>query len=388
MAVRISAVKTTFFGKGAIRMLIPELGKLHARRAMIVTDSFLYSSGAAKRVGDVLSEAGLEYLVFYKVKPNPTVEIVNECIETAKKYQVDILVALGGGSAIDTAKATSIVAANGGKVQDYEGVDKSEKPGLPIIAVNTTAGTGSECTTYYIVTDPLKHSKMAMLDPATGMDALTHAIEAVLAKGASPVTDKDALWAITAVHDYLPAAYHDGKNEEARTMMAYAENVAGMAFSNAGLGMVHAMAHALGGFYNLPHGLCNAVLLPYVLMFTASKAASGNHIAEGFCKMAGAMHLCGKNGSGSCHCQNRNGGCCVQNDNVRESASAVITEIIRMNMELGIAGRLSELKGVDPKDFSSLAKLAMHDSCMASNPVLPEEAEVISVYTGAFNGLN
>ena len=104
--------------------------------------------------------------------------------------------------------------------------------------------------------------------------------------------------------------------------------------------------------------------------------------------MAGAMHLCGKNGSGSCHCQNRNGGCCVQNDNVRESASAVITEIIRMNMELGIAGRLSELKGVDPKDFSSLAKLAMHDSCMASNPVLPEEAEVISVYTGAFNGLN
>lgn len=382
MAERISAVKTTFFGKGAIRMLIPELQKMQIRRAMIVTDSFLYQSGAAKRVGDVLSEAGVEYLVFYKVTPNPTIDLVNACIDAAKSYNVELLVALGGGSAIDTAKATSIVTANGGRVQDFEGVNKSAKAGIPIVAVNTTAGTGSECTSFYIVTDPVRQTKMTMIDPncmvsiavndidfmssmppkltaATGMDALTHAIEAVLSTGATPVTDKDALWAVTVVHDYLPKAYADGKDEKARTMMAYAENVAGMAFSNAGLGMVHAMAHALGGHYNLPHGLCNAVLLPYVLEFTA-KAAK---VQDEFDRIAGAMHLAG-----------------------RDSAREVIGEIRSMNRSLNIASKLSELKGVNPADFGDLADLALNDSCMKSNPIQPAKQQVIDTYQRAFDG--
>lgn len=284
MAERINAVKTSFFGKGAIRLLGPELQKMGIRRALLVTDRFLYDSGAAARVGQVLSDAGVEYAVYYNVQPNPTVQVVNDCIAAARTLQVQLLVALGGGSAIDTAKAASIVVACGGTVEQYEGENKSSKPGLPIVAVNTTAGTGSECTSFYIVTDPVRHSKMAMVDPncmvsiavndtdfmssmppkltaATGMDALTHAIEAALSRNANPLTDKDAYWAMQAIVQNLPRAVANGQDEAARTMMAYAENVAGMAFSNAGLGMVHAMAHALGGHYNLPHGVCNAVLL-------------------------------------------------------------------------------------------------------------------------------
>lgn len=382
MPERINAVKTSFFGKGAVRMLIPELKKMGVRRALIVTDSFLYESGAAARVGEVLLEAGVEYAVYYNVSPNPTVQIVNECIRAAVGLQVELLLALGGGSAIDTAKAVSIVAANGGSVEQYEGVDRSARPGIPIAAINTTAGTGSECTSFYIVTDPVRHSKMTMVDTncmvsiavndidfmssmppkltaATGMDALTHAVEAVLSRNASPLTDKDAVWAIQVITEYLPRAVADGADEEARTMMAYAENTAGMAFSNAGLGMVHAMAHALGGRYNLPHGVCNAVLLPYVLAFNGQSAQT----QTGFAKVAAAMGLS------------------------RRSADAVIDRVREMSAGIGIASTLRELKGVDPADFEALAALAMKDSCMATNPAAPEPGQVVEVYRQAFYGI-
>lgn len=381
MPERISAVKTSFFGKGAIRLLIPELKKMGIRRALVVTDHFLYESGAAARVGAVLSEAGVEYAIYYNVSPNPTVQVVNECIRAAEGLKVELLLALGGGSAIDTAKAVSIVAANGGSVEQYEGVDRSSRPGIPIVAINTTAGTGSECTSFYIVTDPVRHAKMTMVDTncmvsiavndidfmssmppkltaATGMDALTHGIEAVLSKNATPLTDKDALWAIQAIHEYLPRAVADGSDEEARTMMAYAENTAGMAFSNAGLGMVHAMAHALGGRYNLPHGVCNAVLLPYVLAFNGQSAGT----RAGFAKIAAAMGLS------------------------EFDAAAVIESVRTMSSGIGIAGSLRELKGVSPADFDSLAELAMKDSCMSTNPVAPMKHQVVEVYQKAFDG--
>ena len=301
----------------------------------------------------------------------------------AKEAGAELLVAVGGGSAIDTAKATGIVLKNGGRVEDYEGVNKSRQPGMPIAVVNTTAGTGSECTTFYIVTDPARGSKMAMIDPncmvsiaindidfmismppkltaSTGLDALTHAIEAACATGANPYTDHDAYWAITAVTDYLPRAVRDGKDLEAREMMAYAENIAGMAFSNAGLGMVHAMAHALGGHSNLPHGVCNAVLLPYVLRFNSRDAEIRRRLE----RVAEAMRLPERN------------------------AEAVIRKTHRMAVELGIPPTLREAAEgkVTPEAFGTLADLALHDSCMETNLVTPSRDEVIETYQHAWNG--
>ncbi|MDO5544609.1 MAG: iron-containing alcohol dehydrogenase [Eubacteriales bacterium] len=388
MPERIDAVKTSFFGKGAVRMLEPELQKMGITRALLVTDRFLYESGAAARVAQVLSDAGVEFAVYYNVQPNPTVQVVNDCIAAAGTIGAQMLIALGGGSAIDTAKAASIVLANGGTVEQYEGTNKSSRPGLPIVAINTTAGTGSECTSFYIVTDPVRHSKMAMVDTncmvsiavndtdfmrsmppkltaATGMDAMTHAIEAVLSKNASPVTDKDALWAIEVIGQYLPAAVKNGKDEQARTMMAYAENVAGMAFSNAGLGMVHAMAHALGGRYNLPHGVCNAVLLPYVLAFDAQRPTFGPR----FRAIAKAMGLPGVE---------------VMQD--AQAAAAVVSAVRQLNQVVGISPCLRELNKVDPAHFPDLAALAMKDTCMSSNLVSVTPVEVIAVYTAAYMG--
>ncbi|MGI5946348.1 MAG: iron-containing alcohol dehydrogenase [Lachnospiraceae bacterium] len=385
---RINAVKTSFFGKGALALLPAELQKMGIRRGLIVTDQFLYESGAADRVGQALLEAGAEYAVYYQVKPNPTIEVVNECIDAARGLEVDLLIAVGGGSAIDTAKAVSIVAANGGSVEDYEGVNKSSRPGIPIVAVNTTAGTGSEVTSFYIVTDTEKHSKMAMVDTncmvsiaindidfmmsmppkltaATGMDALTHAIEAALAKRATPFTDKDAYWAMEVIAENLPKAVADGSCEEARSMMAYAENAAGMAFSNAGLGMVHAMAHALGGHYNLPHGICNAVLLPYVLEFNSQS----DEVRKRFKKIAKSLHL----PDSICSCE----------ELAFQASVAVIRELSRL---VGIPASLQELKGVSPKDFPDLAKLAVKDTCMLDNQIFASESQVIEVYQSAFEG--
>ena len=382
MPSRINSVRTSFFGKGAVSMLVPELVKMDVHRALIVTDPFLYKSGAADYVGKALAEAGMVYAVYYQVQPNPTVHVVNDCITAARMLQVDLLVAVGGGSAIDTAKAVSIVTANGGRVEDYEGVNKSARPGIPIVAVNTTAGTGSECTSFYIVTDPERHSKMAMVDPncmvtiavndielmmsmppkltaSTGLDALTHAIEALLAKNATPMTDRDALWAMETVWQWLPRAVRDGSDEEARTQMAYAEYTAGMAFSNAGLGMVHAMAHALGGHSNLPHGVCNATLLPYVTEFNAEHSAAAR---ARMARISKALSL------------------------LDERPYTLVRALRSMAMDLGIPGTLKEMGGVSPADFGTLAELAVRDACMADNLYTPARDEVIGVYENAWSG--
>lgn len=381
-AERVNAVKTSFFGSGAIALLPAELEKRGYRRALLVTDKFLYESKVAQRVGDAVLKADMEYAIYYQVTPNPTTEVVNECIQAAKALQVDVLVAVGGGSAIDTCKAVSIVLANGGRVEDYEGDEKSRIRGIPIVAVNTTAGTGSEVTSFYIVTDNARHTKMCMRDTncmveiaindtdfmmsmpkgltaATGMDAMTHAIEAALTWKATPLTDKDACWAIRVIREYLPKAVQNGDNVEAREMMAYAQNMAGMAFSNAGLGMVHAMAHALGGFYNLPHGVCNAVLLPFVLEYNGRFPEAG----KGFAKIADALGL-----EKSCEAG---------------TARAVIGEVRRLCAEVGIPSRLSELEKVKASDFPALAQLAVADGCMADNIGKPSFDDVVGVYQTA-----
>ena len=380
---RVNAVRASFFGKGSAATLGPEARKLGVSRALVVTDGYLAKSGAAERVRMILEDAGIACDLYDGVKPNPTIQVVNDCTARARAYRAELLVAVGGGSAIDTAKATGSVMTNGGRVEDYEGVNKSRKPAMPIAVINTTAGTGSECTTFYIVTDPGRGSKMAMIDPncmvsiaindidfmismppgltaATGLDALTHAIEAACATGANPYTDHDAYWAITTVTEYLPRAVRDGKDLEAREMMAYAENIAGMAFSNAGLGMVHAMAHALGGHSNLPHGVCNAVLLPYVLNYNSRDA----EIRRRMIRIAEAMKL---------------------ND---RSSEAVIRKTHEMAVELGIPASLKDAAEgkVGPEDFPALADLALKDSCMGTNLVTPSRQDVIDTYQKAWDG--
>ena len=378
---RMNGVKTSLFGRGAIQLLGPELRRMEVGRALVVTDRFLYESGAAARVGEVLSQAGVEYAVFYQVQPNPTVQVVEDCAAAVRSLSAQLLVALGGGSAIDTAKAAAILAANGGRLEDYEGENKSRAPGVPIAAVNTTAGTGSECTDFYIVTDPIRRTKLAMVDvncmvsiavndidfmmsmppgltAATGMDALTHAIEAVLSRGASPLTDKDSLWAVEQIVRYLPRAVADGGDEEARSMMAYAEYAAGMAFSNAGLGMVHAMAHALGGRYNLPHGVCNAVLLPYVLAFHTRCPVCRERLE----RVAQAMGL------------------------EERTPLGVIAALRALSGQIGIPPSLSRLEGVDPAHFPELAGQALRDTCMASDQLEPTQEEAAAVYLAAYKG--
>lgn len=381
---RVNMIKTNFFGAGALKMLPDEVRKMGYKRALIVTDSFLYESGVAKQVSDVLDEAQVHSYIYYGVRPNPTTAVIGECLSVAQEVHPDFVVALGGGSAIDTCKAVGIVLANGGKVEDYEGVSKSQYPALPIVAVNTTAGTGSEVTSFYVITDEKRHSKMVMVDThcmvwiaindadlmlsmpkgltaATGMDAMTHAIEAVLSKEATPFTDKDALWAIKIIREYLPRAVKDGEDLEARQMMAYAQYAAGLAFSNAGLGMVHAMAHSLGGFYNLPHGVCNAVLLPYVMAYNGEDPK----VQERFRLIYEALGLKGAMSY-------------VPYGAMTES----IREIKQLSKLVGIPQSLKELK-VEAKDFVALANLAMQDTCMPSNPRHATLDDVIKVYEKA-----
>ena len=376
MAERINAVKTSFFGKGAIRLLGPELQKMGIRRALLVTDRFLYDSGAAARVGQVLSDAGVEYAVYYNVQPNPTVQVVNDCIAAARTLQVQLLVALGGGSAIDTAKATSIVVACGGTVEQYEGENKSSKPGLPIVAVNTTAGTGSECTSFYIVTDPVRHSKMAMVDPncmvsiavndtdfmssmppkltaATGMDALTHAIEGYITKAAWEMTDMFHLKAIEIIAKSLRGAVANTK--EGREGMALGQYIAGMGFSNVGLGIVHSMAHALGAVYDTPHGIANAILLPTVMEFNAD--ATGEKYRE----IARAMGVEG-----------------VDHMTQDEYRQAAVDAVRQLSADINIPADLKEI--VKEEDIQFLAESAVADACAPGNPKEASLEDIIGLY--------
>ncbi|MDF2885742.1 MAG: iron-containing alcohol dehydrogenase [Lacrimispora sp.] len=387
--LRVNAVATSFFGRGSIGMLPAELKKRELKRGLIVTDQFLYKSGAADKVGLFLLEAGIEYAVYYLVQPNPSVSVINECLEAAKALHVDFLTAVGGGSAIDTAKAVSIVLENGGRIEDYEGVNQSDRPGLPVVAVNTTAGTGSEVTSFYIVTNPDKHTKMCMVDTncmvsiaindidfmmsmpgnltaSTGMDAMTHAIEAAVSKRCTPFTDKDALWAIGVIKSYLTEAVEHGENETAREMMAYAEYSAGMAFSNAGLGMVHAMAHSLGGRFNLPHGVCNAILLPYVMEFNGSK----KNIAERYKKVAKGLGI--KD---------------VETMSGEQAVREAVLRVRELSKRIGLAECLSDLS-VDYRAFGDLAESALVDACMEDNPFKPAKEEIIEVYQKAYYGIS
>lgn len=372
------------FGCGCVEQAGDLLKTLNAKKPMIVTDAFLASSGMADRVKQIFEQAGMQVYIFGKAEPNPTDKNVVQGEKEFKENGCDSIVSLGGGSSHDCAKGIGLVVTNGGKIQDYEGVDCSKKDMVPLMAINTTAGTASEITRFCIITDTARRVKMAIVDwrvtpkiaindpelmvgmppaltAATGMDALTHAIEAYVSTDANPLTDSSALQAIKLISHYLPKAVANGDYMKARENMAFAQYLAGIAFNNASLGYVHAMAHQLGGFYGLPHGVCNAILLPYVESFNII----GN--MHRFRDIAQAMGLY------------------TEGLNDHQAAQATITAIQEMNCLLNIPSSLKEL-GVDPKDFEVMATNAKKDVCQATNPRKATLEQVIDIYQKAYDG--
>ncbi|WP_438491807.1 iron-containing alcohol dehydrogenase [Paenibacillus sp. IHBB 3054] len=365
-------------GKGCLKEIGPYIQELNLQKALVVTDKFLVKSGIAGKLLAVLDEAGINYVVYDEVKPNPTCKNVHDGVDFLKQHECEYLVSIGGGSPQDTAKAIGIVATNGGHIAEYEGVHKSQHKSLPIIAVNTTAGTSSEVTINYVITDEERKVKMVMVDKnsiatisvndpelmvdkpasltaATGMDALTHAIEALVTPGAYPVTDATALAAVELIFANLARTVKDGHDIEAREQMVYAIFLGGLAFNNAGLGYVHAMAHQLGGVYDLPHGVCNAMLLPYV------EEENAKYVPEKFRSIAKAIGLQ------------------VNGKSDKECADFVIESIKALSKEVGIPAKLSEL-GVDEVDLDLLAENAMKDACAPGNPFIPTKEEVIALF--------
>jgi len=371
----------SLMGPGAAAEVGKQAKILGGTKALLVTDKVLVEAGIAQKVLDCLADSGVETVVYDGVNPNPTVANVAEGLAIYQCRGCDMIVAVGGGSPIDAAKGVGLVAANGGSIKDYEGLDKSEHSMPPFIAVNTTAGTGSEMTRFTIITDTDRHVKMAIVDwhvtanvavndpelmmsmppaltAATGMDALTHAVEAYVSTIATPVTDCAALKAIELVSRHLRAAVADGNDAGARGQMAYAEFLAGMAFNSASLGHVHAMAHQLGGFYDLPHGVCNAVLLPHVSRFNLQACP------ERFADIAAAM------------------GADVAGLPPAEAAEKALAAIGELSADVGIPAGLAEL-GVKVEDLPTLADNAMKDACGLTNPREATAEDIVGVYTNA-----
>ncbi|SFU26881.1 L-threonine dehydrogenase [Xenorhabdus koppenhoeferi] len=368
-------------GMGCMTEAVELIKNYGYRQALIITDRVLNEIGVVEKVQTLLADAGIKSAIYDGTNPNPTTINVEEGLKILLQSNTDCVISLGGGSSHDCAKGIALVATNGGDIRDYEGVDLSAKPQLPLIAINTTAGTASEMTRFCIITDIERHIKMAIVDKnvtpilsvndsalmagmpkgltaATGMDALTHAIEAYVSTAANPITDACALKAVTMISHYLRRAVEDGNDMEARENMAYAQFLAGMAFNNASLGYVHAMAHQLGGFYDLPHGVCNAVLLPHVQRFNAKVSTA--RLKE----IAAAM------------------GAEVANLNDGQGAEVCIQTISKLAADVNIPAGLSELN-VKEEDLPTLATNALKDACGFTNPVQASHEEIVAIFKAA-----
>lgn len=372
------------FGAGCVNEAGTLAKSLAMTKPLIVTDSFLGKSGMADQVKGILEAAGLNAVIFAGAEPNPTDVNVADGVKLFKAENCDSIITLGGGSSHDCGKGIALVATNGGDIKDFEGLDVSKNDLMPLMSINTTAGTAAEMTRFAIITDTSRHVKMAILDwritpivaindallmvgmptsltAATGMDALTHAIEAYVSTAANPLTDCAAIKAMELINEFLPQAVANGENLVAREQMAYAQYLAGVAFNNASLGYVHAMAHQLGGFYNLPHGVCNAILLPHVEKFNLIGAP------KRFVDIANAL------------------GIHTEYLTVTEAGEALIDHIKAFSKSLGIPANLAAL-GVKEEDFAVMADNAKLDACQLTNPRKATKEEVIEIFRQAYIG--
>ena len=367
------------FGEGSVNEAGNVAKSLGISKILIVTDAFLATTGMPERLQKIFSDAGVKSHIFPGADPNPTDKNVETGLKVFKDAKCDGLVSLGGGSSHDCAKAIALLATNGGKIQDYVGLNKSKAPSTPLIAVNTTAGTGSELTRFCVITDEERHLKMTITDwhvtpiiavndaelmldmppgltAATGLDALTHAIEAYVSTQSTPVTDCKALKAIELIGVHLQPAVDNGQSLDAREGMIYAEYLAGIAFNNASLGYVHALAHQLGGLYNLPHGLSNALMLPAVMRFNLDSAP------EKYRDIAQAL---GVNTLGL---------------TVKEAAEKGVELVAQMTKGLKIPQSLREVRGFKEEDIPRLAENALKDICGLTNPRQATQEELEAIF--------
>ncbi len=380
MVNRFILNEVSYFGPGARKEIPGVVARLGYKKALVVTDKGLMKFGVAKMVLDVLDDAKIPYEIYDEVKPNPTVTNVKNGVEALKNAQADFIVAIGGGSSMDTAKGIGIVCTNPefSDIVSLEGVADTKKKSVPIIALPTTAGTAAETTINYVIIDEEKQKKMVCVDPndipavaivdaelmyslpasltaATGMDAMTHAIEGLITKAAWEMSDMFELKAINMIHRYLPVAVEDPKNAEARDGMAVAQYIAGMAFSNVGLGVDHGMAHPMSALHDVPHGVACAILLPTVMRFNAPAALNK------YVDIAKALDVY-KEGMTK-----------------EEAAEAACNEIRDMSIRVGIPQHLSEL-GITENDIDALADQAIADVCTPGNPREVTRDDIVALY--------
>ena len=376
--------ETSYFGAGSRKVIAEEVAKRGYKKALVVTDKDLVKFGVAAQVTDVLKAAGIPFEMFDEVKPNPTVKNVKNGIAAFKAAGADFIVAIGGGSSMDTSKAVGIIINNPefADVTSLEGVANTKKKSVPVIALPTTAGTAAEVTINYVITDEENVKKMVCVDPndiptlaiidpelmlsmprgltaATGMDALTHAIEGLITLGAWEMSDMFEIKAIEMIAKWLPKAVENPSDIEARDGMATAQYIAGMAFSNVGLGLVHGMAHPLGAYYDIPHGVANALLLPVVMEYNKEAAkAKYRTIAEAMGVDTSAM-----------------------DDD--QAAQAAVDAVKALAVKVRIPQHLSEL-GVPESGLPTLAQAAFNDVCTPGNPRKAVVEEILEVYKKAF----
>lgn len=378
MANRIVLNETSYHGSGAVWEIPGEVKRRGFQKAFLASDPDLIKFNVTSKITKILEENGMDYEIYSDIKPNPTIENVQTGVEAFKASGADYIIAVGGGSSMDTAKAIGIIIANPEyeDVRSLEGVAPTKKPSVPIIAVPTTAGTAAEVTINYVITDVEKKRKFVCVDPhdipivaivdpdmmssmpkgltaATGMDALTHAIEGYITKGANPITDMFNLKAVELIGKSLRGAVEN--TAEGREGMALGQYITGMGFSNCGLGIVHSMAHALGAVYDTPHGVANAILLPTIMEFNAGTTG------EKYRDIARAMGVEG-----------------TENMTEEEYRKAAVDSVKKLSADVGIPADLTQI--VKEEDVQFLAESAAADACAPGNPREASLEDIMKLY--------
>ncbi len=384
MSVKFVLNETSYFGKGAREELAGEIKKRGFKKVFLVSDKSLVEAGITKKIEEILNKEDIPYSLYSEIKPNPTIKNVLDGVDACKESGADLIVTVGGGSSIDTAKGISIIMTNPDRadVKSLNGLSNTVNRGMPVIALPTTAGTAAEVTINYVITDEDSKVKMVCVDPndipilsiidselmesmpkslaaATGMDALTHAVEGYITKSHNEMSDMFHLKAIQMIFKYLPAAVND-KNEEAIEMMGMAQYIAGMGFSNVGLGIVHSMAHQLGAVYDTPHGIANAMLLPIVMRF------NGEVCADRFREIL--INI---------------GRPDAANLNDQDVVNTFVWKLSELSKAVGITQTIKDY-GAKEEDFEMLAEKAMNDPCKPGNPREVTKEDFIELYKKAY----